>query len=162
MGKLDQQQLEGLFAGVEYAGRHDYAGITYVWTESWLADARSVEMCWSDSMKTFEIEPEEFGSTLRSSAAAERYPIAIDEDIYWIGTPDEPIFIRRLGNFQTVNLWVRASWYEALSRAFDNADDLVLDPWRNQLAWLYHDRLFPAALLKAVELDTVPQMVADL
>jgi hypothetical protein len=163
VGKLNRDQLEGLFDGVQYAGRHQYAGVTYLWTESWLADSSylDLDVDFDTKFETFEIEDSLFGTQLRSSMAAERYPIGIDEELYWMGDPKHPMILRRIGNFTTINLWARAARFEALMKAFEDADDVVLDPWRNQLVWLYNDRLFPAAILKATELEAAPHTITD-
>jgi hypothetical protein len=162
MGKLTGEQLYGLWHGVEYAGTHHYAGSTWTWTETWMADAERIELCRHPSLETIDVTDDIFAMQLRSSEAAERVPVMIDPEFYWTGDPQDPLVLRRLGNFVTVNLWVRAQHYEALMQLFDDCDDLVLDPWRHQLVWLYHDRMFPAAFLKGVGLDQVPNTIPEL
>lgn len=162
MGKLNLEQLHDLYTGVTHAGTHHYAGVTYTWTPSWVADATRIEPPRHPSMGTCDVADEEFGMALRSSDAAERVPVLIDPSFYWTGDPQEPMMLRRLGNFITVNLWVRAAWYEALMEAFDDCDEIVLDPWRHQLVWLYHDRMFPAAMLKGIGLDDIPTTIPEL
>lgn len=162
MGKLTQEVLNGLYENVTNAGIKDYAGERYVWTDTWLADASRVDMCWHPSMQTAEVEDSDFGMQLRSADAAERVEFYMDEQLYWVGEPDGPIMLRRLGNFISINLYVRAASFEALSLAFFDADAIVLDPWRHQIVWLYHDRMFPGAMLKGVGLSDVPHSFPDL
>lgn len=162
MGKLTGEKLYGLYENVQHAGMKDYAGVRYIWTTHWIADASRVDMCWHPSMETAEVDDNDFGMQLRSSDAAERVPVMMAEDYYWAGEADNPIMLRRLGNFITINLWVRAATFEALNTAFDDCDHLVLDPWRHQLLWVYNDRMFPAAMLKGIGLDSAPQVFPDL